>query len=381
MPSSDHLDPFEDLDVLADQYAADRSRADGPTRERLREAFVRETLPLASRLARRYRGRGEPADDLEQVARLGLVKTVDRYDPERGSFTAYAILTITGEIKRHFRDHTWDVHVPRGQQDRVLELVHAKAALTSEFARTPTVAELARRIGVDEAEVRAAQRSAAAHRTESLNEQLGDERDSSEVGDLLGADDEDLALVDDRATVESLLCELPVRERRLLALRFWGNLSQVEIAEELGVSQMHVSRLLSRALGWLRAAMLSDAAPAWSGFGGPEHRVVVTDGPDGMLATVHGEIDRDNANQVRRDLLTALGTCGTGQLMTVDVSAVPLLGAAGIGMLAAVREVARARGVLVLLTGAQPHVARVMAVTGLGDLLPADQGTSRDAPS
>ncbi|GIF13776.1 sigma-70 family RNA polymerase sigma factor [Actinoplanes teichomyceticus] len=369
MRETDRLDPLEDLDVLADRYARARDRADDATKDRLREEFVREALPFAGRLARRYRGRGEPPDDLEQVARLGLVKTVDRYEPERGSFTAYAILTITGEIKRHFRDHTWGVHVPRGQQDRVLEFVHAKAVLTSELARTPTVAELAGRLGVDEGEVLGAQTSAAAHSTESLNAPLGDSPDGAELGDLLGGVDGDLTLVDDRATVESLLCELPARERRLLALRFWGNLSQVEIAEELGISQMHVSRLLSRTLAWLREAMLSDATPAWTGSGSPDHRVTITATSDGVRVAVHGEIDRDNANQVRRELLTVASTCGRDRRLSVDLSGVPLLSAAGIAMMTAVREAARGHGVRLVLTGVQPYVARVLAIAGLRELI------------
>ncbi|GGR13218.1 hypothetical protein GCM10010168_33750 [Actinoplanes ianthinogenes] len=369
MPDTDRLEPLEDLDVLADRYARACAGAGHAARERLRDAFVRDALPFAGRLARRYRGRGEPPEDLEQVARLGLVKTVDRFDPERGSFTAYAILTITGEIKRHFRDHTWGVHVPRGQQDRVLEFVHAKAALTSELARTPTIAELAGRLGMDEAEVRGAQTSAAAHNTESLNAPVGDSPDGAEMGDMVGILDLDLGMVDDRTTVESLICELPPRERRLLALRFWGNLSQVEIADELGISQMHVSRLLSRTLTWLREAMLSDDTPPWTGAGGPDHVVVVRPGPHGVHVTVHGEIDRDNANQVRRDLLTAAGTCGRGRRLTVDLTGVPLLSAAGIGMLTAVHEVTRGRGVRLVLAGVQPYVARVLAISGLRELL------------
>ncbi|MFI1991716.1 SigB/SigF/SigG family RNA polymerase sigma factor [Actinoplanes sp. NPDC020271] len=369
MREAGQLEPFEDLDVLADQYARACDGADRSQRRRLREDFVREALPFAGRLARRYRGRGEPTDDLEQVARLGLVKTVDRFDPERGSFTAYAILTITGEIKRHFRDHTWGVHVPRGQQDRVLEFVHARAALTGELARTPTVAELAERLGVEESEVLRAQTSAAAHSTESLNSPLGDSTSGSEMGDLLGGPDGDLTLVDDRATVETLLCELPARERQLLALRFWGNRSQVEIAEELGISQMHVSRLLSRALTWLREAMLSDTTPPWTGSGGSEHRVLVTTGPDGVHARVHGEIDRDNAHVVRRELLNAGGSCGHGRRLVVDLSGVPLLSAAGIAMLGAVHTVARGRNVTMLVTGVPAYAIRILEISGMRALV------------
>jgi RNA polymerase sigma-B factor len=255
--------------------------------------------------------------------------------------------------------------------------VHARAALTSELARTPTVAELARRLGVDESDVLGTQTSAAAHSTESLNTPLGDNPNGAEVGDLFGTLDGDLNLVDDRTTVETLLCELPARERRLLALRFWGNLSQVEIAEELGISQMHVSRLLSRALTWLREAMLSDTVPPWTGFGGPEHRVVITNGPDGVYAAVHGEIDRDNANQVRRELLTAAGACGHGRRLVVDLSGVPLLSAAGIGMLSAVHSVTRRRRAKMLVTGVQPYVARVLAISGLRELLEDQRSAPR----
>ncbi|GAA2700940.1 hypothetical protein Apa02nite_075460 [Actinoplanes palleronii] len=361
-------DVYEDLDVLADRYARAVLVADPPARRRLRDRFVRAALPFAGRLARRYRGRGEPADDLEQVARLALVKTVDRFDPGRGSFTAYAITTITGEIKRHFRDHTWGVHVPRGQQDRVLEFIHARTVLTAELARTPTVAELAGHLGLEEAEVVGAQTSAAAHSTESLNAPLGD-ADGAEVGDLFGDLDGKLSLVDDRTTVAGLLCELPGRERRLLALRFWGNLSQAEIADELGISQMHVSRLLGRTLTWLREAMLSDTPPPWTGAGGPEHRVLVKARSGGVRAAVHGEIDRDNADQVRRALVAATVGCVRGRRLTVDLSRVPLLSAAGIGMLVAVRAVARGRGVPMVLTGVQPAVARVLVIAGLRELL------------
>ncbi|BCY11157.1 sigma-70 family RNA polymerase sigma factor [Actinoplanes sp. L3-i22] len=369
MRETGQLEPFDDLDLLADRYARARLCADAAARRRLREAFVRDALPFAGRLARRYRGRGESADDLEQVARLGLVKTVDRFDPDRGSFTAYAILTITGEIKRHFRDYTWGVHVPRGQQDRVLDLVQARAVLTSELARTPTVTELAERLDLAESEVLVAQTSAAAHSTESLNAPLGDSPAGGEIGDLFGADDGALTLIDDRTTVENLLCELPARECRLLALRFWGNLSQAEIAEQMQISQMHVSRLLGRTLTWLREAMFSDTAPVWTAPGGPEHRVLVTTGPQGVRAALHGEIDRDNANPIRRELLSAAALCGAGRTLVVDLSRVPLMSAAGVAMLNAVYEVTRGRGLTFRLTGTQPYVARVLIVSGLRNLI------------
>jgi RNA polymerase sigma-B factor len=364
------LEPLEDLDGAADAYTRACADADEALRRRLRDDFVGQALPFARRLARRYRGRGEPPEDLEQVARLGLVKTVDRYDPERGSFTAYAIVTITGEIKRHFRNHTWGVHVPRRLQDLSLEIGRANVTLTGRLARSPSAAELAAHLQVDVAEVLAAQTSAAAHTPASLNLPL-DTTGGVEVGDLIGAHDRELGLVDDRATVDRLLCHLPERERRMLALRFYGNLSQSEIAEALEVSQMHVSRLLSRALTWLREAMMSDAAPAWTAADDTDHRLRLTTNcrDETIWASVTGEIDRDNADRLREDLLSTVRCCARIPRLVIDLAGVPLLDAAGVAVLLAVSEAARVRGVRVRVTGLQPWVARIVAVSGLRHLL------------
>jgi RNA polymerase sigma-B factor len=369
MPYSEDVEPFEDLDSAADAYTRALAGADGSARERLRDDFVGRALPFARRLARRYRGRGEPAEDLEQVARLGLVKTVDRYDPQRGSFTAYAVVTITGELKRHFRNHTWGVHVPRRMQDLTLEIGHATTALTARLARTPRPEEIAVHLAIEVADVRDAQTSAAGYSPASLNTPV-DGADGTELADLVGAPDPGLGLVDDLATVARLLCHLPERERRLLALRFYGNLSQAEIAAELGVSQMHVSRLLSRALAWLREAMLSDTPPAWTASDGTDHRLTVrtTIGGDEIRAGVRGEIDRDNAGHLREELLAGLRR-GTPRRFVVDLSGVPLLDAAGVAVLLAVREAARVRDVQVRAVGLQPFVARIVAVSGLRDIL------------
>src|SRR4051794_20814697 len=343
--------------------------ADDPARERLRDEFVSKALPFARRLARRYRGRGEPTEDLEQVARLGLVKAVNRYDPERGSFTAYAIVTITGEIKRHFRNHGWGVHVPRRLPEPSLGAGRAGATLTAELSRRPTDGEIAGRLGVDVADVREAQVSGAAYAPGSLNAPA-DGYDGLEVGDLIGAGDPDLDLVEDRVSVERLICRLPERERRILGLRFYGNLSQVEIARELGVSQMHVSRLLARALSWLREALLSDVTPPWTGAAETDHRLAVTTSCHGdtIETRVRGEVDRDNAGHLRDELLARLRDGRMGRL-TVDLTDVPLLDVAGVGVLVAVREAARVRDVRVRVTGLQPYVARVAAASGLGDLI------------
>ncbi|MDR7277461.1 SigB/SigF/SigG family RNA polymerase sigma factor [Catenuloplanes atrovinosus] len=358
-----------DLDVCAEEYMRARAAAGPSEVERLREDFVRAAMPLAGRLASRYCGRGEPAEDLEQVARIGLVKTVDRYDADRGSFTAFAVVTIRGELRRHFRDHTWSVHVPRRLQDLGLEVKRAADTLTTRFARPPTQAEIADYLDVDEADVLAARTSMAGYSSESLNRRISD-ADDTEVGDLLGALDPEMAAVEDRTTLENLLLRLPRRDRRMLALRFWGNLSQAEIAEQFGISQMQVSRLLSRALTWLRTAMLSDTVPPWPGEADdPGVRVLVTAAPGRVrTARVYGEVDRDNAGELRTRLLSAL-CAGRPSRLEVDLGGVPLLDAAGLRVLMAVRETATARGVPLRFTGVSPHLTRLIRATGLGALL------------
>jgi RNA polymerase sigma-B factor len=370
MPGTDEFEPLEDLDLAANEYTRACAGADDATRERLRSEFVGVALPFARRLARRYRGRGEPADDLEQVARLGLVKSVNRYDPERGSVTAYAIVTITGELKRHFRNHGWGVHVPRRLQDLSLEVGQVRATLTAGLSRRPTEAEVADRLGVAVADVREAVVSSAAYAPGSLNAHA-EGFDGVEVGDLIGADDPDLDLVDDRTSVERLICRLPERERRILGLRFYGNLSQAEIARELGVSQMHVSRLLARALAWLRQAMLSDTLPPWVGSDETDHRLALdTQFHGDMIETrVSGEIDRDNAGHLRDELLTVLRDGGRMRRLIVDLRGVPLLDAAGIGVLVTVHEAARVRGVEIKVTGLQAYVEKIVSASGVRDLL------------
>jgi len=298
------------------------------------------------------------------------VKAVDRYDPSRGSFTAYAMATVSGEIKRHFRDRTWGVHVPRRLQDLSLAIGQGTRVLTGTLARLPTAAELAAYLQVSEVEIDEAMESSAGYTPASLNLPIGDGGD--EIGDLVGDADPGLALVDDRLTVSRLLCRLPTRERRLLALRFYGNYTQSQIAEELGISQMHVSRLLTRALSWLREAMLSDTPPAWEpGTGHPQDdRLNLTVRAAGgvVTITVRGEVDRDNADELRRALLDGIQGAAVEQLV-IECAAMPLIDAAGIGVLLAVHEAARVRHTKVRVVGLQPHVAHIVAVSGLGALL------------
>jgi RNA polymerase sigma-B factor len=277
--------------------------------------------------------------------------------------------TISGEIKRHFRDRTWGVHVPRRLQDLSLAIGHGTTVLTNVLSRTPTTAELAAYLQTDEAEIAAAVESAAGYTPSSLNMPVGD--GGGEIGDLMGSVDPGLALVDDRLTVARLLLRLPARERRLLALRFYGNHTQSQIAAELGISQMHVSRLLTRALTWLREAMLSDVPPPWEGSSEDlDHRLhlQVTAAAGVVTVRVRGEVDRDNAEQLRRALLDATGARAVEQLV-VDFTAMPLIDAAGIGVLLAVHEAARVRNTNVRVVGLQPHVAHIVAVSGLGSLL------------
>ncbi|MEU8239832.1 SigB/SigF/SigG family RNA polymerase sigma factor [Actinoplanes missouriensis] len=362
---------LEDLDAAAARYAECRDTATSAERDSLRETLIRYCLPFAGRLARRYRGRGEYLEDLEQVARLGLVKAIDRYDPERGSFTAYAVITISGELKRHFRDRTWGVHVPRRVQDLSLEVGHASTVLTSTLARTPSIAELAAHLRVTEAAVLEAVESAAGYSPASLNAPVtGD--GLAEFGDLIGDVDDDLESVTDKLTVTDLLMRLPARERRMLAMRFYGNRTQAEIAAELGISQMHVSRLLSRALAWLREAMLSDTTPRWEGAesrAGQHHGMqVLVDAEDAaVVVRVRGEVDRDTVERLRIGLRHAIGS-GAGAVV-VDFSGVPLVDAAGVAVLVEAARAADEARVGLCVSGAQPYVARVLAVSGLEAVL------------
>lgn len=296
-----------------------------------------------------------------------MVNAVDRYDPERGSFTAYAAITIVGEIKRHFRDRTWGVHVPRRLRDLILEVGQATSALTSELSRAPTVAELAERLETPQEEILAALESAAGYSPASLNAPVGGES-SAEFGDLVGESDNALESVDDRVTVSGLLHRLPWRERRILAMRFYGNQTQAEIAARFGISQMHVSRLLSRALTWLRQAMLADAPPPWQNGTAESSepaktRISVRHNGDRVVVEVGGEVDRDGADQLRRAMLEAV----TGQPAEVVVDLVGAGGfdAGGIAALMAGREAAARTGVPLRLTRVQPAVRRSLTAAGL----------------
>jgi RNA polymerase sigma-B factor len=224
---------------------------------RLRDQLISEHLGLAIALARRFAGRGEAIDDLEQIATLGLLKAVERFEPERGlAFSTFATPTISGEIKRHFRDKSWSIRVPRALQELGLRLTATVADLTNELGRSPTVAEIAERLEVDPEAVLEAMEANRAFATQSLDAQLpGDDRT---LGDTLGRDEPGMDQVEHEIVVNDLLATLPEREQMILRLRFFDGLTQTEIANRVGISQMHVSRLLSRSLDSLRQGIDHD---------------------------------------------------------------------------------------------------------------------------
>jgi RNA polymerase sigma-B factor len=229
-----------------------------PDRARVRERLIEMYLPLAEYLARRFRNRGEQLDDLTQVANLGLIKSVDGYDVTRGAaFTSYAIPMIVGELKRHFRDKGWDVRVPRRLQELRLEITKATSDLAQTLGRSPTVGDLATHLNVSEEEIIEGLDSSHAYRALSLHAPVAGEEATTELVDLLGDVDRDMENVEDREALRPLIAKLPVREQRIIAMRFFGNMTQSQIAAELGISQMHVSRLLSHALGVLREGLLN----------------------------------------------------------------------------------------------------------------------------
>jgi RNA polymerase sigma-B factor len=220
-----------------------------------REALVRRFLPLARELARRFVHTGEPLDDLRQVAALGLIKAIDRFDPARGTkFASYAAPTILGELRRHIRDTRWALHVPRDLQERAVAASSETEALTSRLRRSPTPREVANAVGCTVEEALEAQEAATCYAVASLDAPVIGAEDAAGMVELMGADDASYRLVDDRDAVSRGLRSLADIEREVLRLRFAHDLSQREIAGRIGCSQMQVSRLLRRALASLRAA-------------------------------------------------------------------------------------------------------------------------------
>ena len=242
--------------LLLARYARGREQAD---RERLAARFE----PLARSMAMRFAHTSEPLDDLLQVARLALIKAIDRYDPARGTaFSSLAVPTILGELRRHLRDHSWPIHVPRELQELTQKLGIATAKLVSRLGRQPTTAELAEELGTDVETVLDARGAARAHSPDSLDRPLADESDAGVVADLVPAGDDGIRRAETRAMTHHYLSRLPHRNRAVLLLRFHEDLKQREIGELLGISQMHVSRLIRQSLEMLRGvAAEEDARP------------------------------------------------------------------------------------------------------------------------
>jgi RNA polymerase sigma-B factor len=239
---------------LLRRYAKERS-------PQVREELVQRFMPLARRLAARYAGGAEPYDDLVQVASVGLVKAIDRFDPERGTaFSTFAVPTILGELKRHFRDRGWSVHVPRDVQERILKVERALAELPARLGRAPTISDIAERLEVTPEEVLEAMHASQGHHAVSLDASSshGDSEEPAPLGERIGAEDLGFDTVEYGAAIEPTLREISERDRKVLHLRFVEDMTQSEIADRVGVSQMHVSRILRATLDKLREAVRED---------------------------------------------------------------------------------------------------------------------------
>ncbi|WP_055493805.1 RNA polymerase sigma factor SigF [Streptomyces sp. TP-A0356] len=254
--------PHDDAPDTAEAFRRLAALPPGPERDALRDRIVEAWLPMAERLAGRFRSRGESFDDLRQVAALGLVKAVDRYDPDRGhAFESYAVPTVTGEIKRHFRDHMWTLHVPRRVQDLRNRVRFACQDLSGTISgRRPTVAEIAEHAKMSEEDVLVGLEALESFTALSLDAELPGSEDGYSLSDSLGSPDPALDTVVDREAVKPRLQALPERERAILYMRFFDDMTQSSIAERLGISQMHVSRLISRCCNRLREQVMKDAA-------------------------------------------------------------------------------------------------------------------------
>ncbi|MFB7128053.1 RNA polymerase sigma factor SigF [Kitasatospora xanthocidica] len=225
----------------------------------VRDTLIELNLPLVRYASARFRSRNEPMEDIVQVGTIGLIKAIDRFDPERGvEFPTFAMPTVVGEIKRFFRDTSWSVRVPRRLQELRLALTKAGDELSQRLDRSPTVAELAACLGVSEEDVVEGLAVGNAYTASSLDSSTGEEDSDGPLADRLGYEDLALEGVEYRESLKPLLAKLPPRERRIIMLRFFGNLTQSQIGEEIGISQMHVSRLLTRTLTQLREGLINE---------------------------------------------------------------------------------------------------------------------------
>ena len=253
-PSPGPQEQLVDERRLLERYAKDHSPV-------VREELVERFMPLARRLAARYAGGAEPFDDLVQVASVGLVKAIDRFDPERGTaFSTFAVPTILGELKRHFRDRGWSVHVPRDVQERILKVERAMAELPAKLGHTPTVQEIGQRIDASDEEVLEAMHASQGHHAVSLDatSTMGDGDEPGPLRDRIGAEDLSFDTVEYGEAIGPVLEEISERDRKVLHLRFVEDMTQSEIADQVGVSQMHVSRILRATVVKLRQRIPED---------------------------------------------------------------------------------------------------------------------------
>jgi len=261
--SSIHPGDRAELKELSDNALLGKIRAlprDSELRAAVCEILVDRYQKLVRSCVRQYRGSPEPTEDLMQVGYVGLLKAINNYDPEVGdSLSAYAQPCVSGEIKRHFRDKRWQIHVRRSAQELLLELRKATEELTQQLGRAPEEAELAERLGVSRDDMQEARQADLVFSTYSLDAPMSERDDPALLADMLGDDDPGVAHTIDMEAVNAHWEELPEREQRILVMRFYGNLTQTEIGERLGLSQMHVSRLLARALGHLKSRLLDPA--------------------------------------------------------------------------------------------------------------------------
>jgi RNA polymerase sigma-B factor len=257
MSASAELAELSDNVLLARLRRLPRGSAE---REAICEVLVTRYSGLVRSCARAYLRSPEPTEDLLQVGYVGLLKAINNFDPDHGeSLGAYAQPCISGEIKRHFRDRRWQIRVRRQSQELLLEMRAAEEAMTQQLGRAPTDGELARHLGATEDDVLEARQARLVCTTYSLDAPLSDRADSGALADMLGADDPAITHATDIEAVHAHLDDLPEREQRILMLRFYGNLTQEQIGDRLGISQMHVSRLLDRALTYLRAQITKPA--------------------------------------------------------------------------------------------------------------------------
>lgn len=247
----------DDAPDTADLFARLATLEDGPEREAVRDELVTAWLPMAHRIAGRFRDRGESLEDLRQVAALGLVKAIDRFAPERGAFESYAVPTITGEVKRHFRDRMWALRVPRRIQDLRNKVRVARRELTqTPGSPEPSAADIAAHTGLTEDEVNSGLEALESFSTLSLDAELSGDEDGYSLADTLGAADSAYDVVIDREAAKEGLRRLPERDRAILYLRYFEDMTQSRIADRFGISQMHVSRLISRSCARVRAEAL-----------------------------------------------------------------------------------------------------------------------------